>query len=212
MVISITMLEHVPNNTLAVGSMFEALKPGGVTHHYVPSNWHPYSIALRMVGPKLQKRLIATLRQAAAAVTGYPAFFDHCSVTSMSSPAKAGLRRRGRQGLLPRQRLFRVLPAGLSRYRALRELLRLGRLALLCLGFRDQRPQASSCRNLNASSYMANKADQRMRTKMRRLTWVTAVLLLLAAAVVMPTYSQYARIEYPNVDWRGIPAASIAAA
>lgn len=79
LVISITLLEHVQNNSAAVNTIFEALKPGGTTHHYVPSKWHPYSIALRMVGPSFQKRLIAILRPNAVGVTGYPAYFDHCS-------------------------------------------------------------------------------------------------------------------------------------
>lgn len=83
MVISITLLEHVPDNKLAIRSIYNALKPGGKQHHYVPSKWHPYSLALRIVGPKLQKSLIATLRPGAVDVTGYPAFFDHCSVFDM---------------------------------------------------------------------------------------------------------------------------------
>lgn len=85
MVISITLLEHVPNNVLAIRSIYHALKAGGATHHYVPSKWHPYSVILRIVGPKLQVKLIAALRPDAADVTGYPAFFDHCSVSGMRS-------------------------------------------------------------------------------------------------------------------------------
>jgi hypothetical protein len=84
LLISITLMEHVPDNFSAVKSMFDALRPGGTTHHYVPSKWHPYSVALRAVGPTLQKRLIPLLRPAAVDVTGYPAFFDYCSPTSMS--------------------------------------------------------------------------------------------------------------------------------
>lgn len=79
MVISITLLEHVRDNSAAVNTIFSALKPGGRTHHYVPSKWHPYSIALRVVGPVLQKRLIAVLRPNAVEVTGYPAYFNRCS-------------------------------------------------------------------------------------------------------------------------------------
>jgi SAM-dependent methyltransferase len=83
MIISITVLEHVPDNASAARAMFGALKPGGTMHHYVPSKWHPYSVALRLVGPSLQKKLIAILRPEAVAVTGYPAFFDHCSPGDM---------------------------------------------------------------------------------------------------------------------------------
>ena len=83
MIVSITLMEHVPNNTAATGTIFKALNPGGTTHHYIPSKWHPYSAALRLVGPTLQKRLIAHLRPGTVEVTGCPAFFDHCSPNSM---------------------------------------------------------------------------------------------------------------------------------
>ena len=84
LIISITLLEHVPNNESSFSSIYSSLKPGGKTHHYVPSKWHPYSVALRILGPTLQKRLIPILRPGAEDVTGYPAFFNRCSVRSMS--------------------------------------------------------------------------------------------------------------------------------
>jgi hypothetical protein len=74
----------VPDNTASVRTMFEALRSGGVTHHYIPAKMHPYSICLRLVGPKWQKRLIPRLRPGSEGVTGYPAFFDHCSVGAMT--------------------------------------------------------------------------------------------------------------------------------
>jgi hypothetical protein len=83
MVISITLLEHVPDNKSAIASIAEALTPGGVTHHYIPSKWHPYSVALRLVGSTIQKKLIPLLRPGAEAVTGYPAYFDYCSPSAM---------------------------------------------------------------------------------------------------------------------------------
>ncbi|MER9926257.1 class I SAM-dependent methyltransferase [Mesorhizobium sp. M0048] len=84
MLISITLMEHVPDNKAAARSMFLALRPGGVMHHYIPSKWHPYSVALRIVGPVIQKWLIPHLRPAAVSVTGYPAFFNHCSPSDMT--------------------------------------------------------------------------------------------------------------------------------
>ena len=83
MVISTTLLEHVPDNAKSIKSIYDSLVGGGTTHHYIPSKWHPYSVALRLVGPTLQKKLIAILRPAAADVTGYPAFFSHCSPGGM---------------------------------------------------------------------------------------------------------------------------------
>ncbi|MGE0458958.1 MAG: methyltransferase domain-containing protein [Bauldia sp.] len=83
LILSITLLEHVPDNRAAIHSIHQALSPGGTTHHYVPSKWHPYSIATRVVGPTLQKQLIRWLRPEAEAVTGYLAFYDHCSPGAM---------------------------------------------------------------------------------------------------------------------------------
>lgn len=84
LIISITLLEHVQNNTKSIQSMFFALQDGGVTHHYVPSRWHPYSVALRIVGPVMQKKLIPILRPQAKN-SGYPAFFDLCTVSAMEN-------------------------------------------------------------------------------------------------------------------------------
>jgi SAM-dependent methyltransferase len=83
MAISITLLEHVPDNERSIKSMFDALKSGGVTHHYMPSKWHPYAVGLRMIGPKWQKKLIPLLRPNAVDDTGYPAFFDLCTAGAM---------------------------------------------------------------------------------------------------------------------------------
>lgn len=83
LIVSLTLLEHVPNNRRAIKSMFDSLRPGGSMHHYVPSGFHPYSLALRLVGPKIQKALIPILRPGAEDVTGYPAFFDQCSPGKM---------------------------------------------------------------------------------------------------------------------------------
>jgi SAM-dependent methyltransferase len=84
MILSFTLLEHVPNNHAAIRQMYSVLKPAGTIHHYVPSKYHPYSLGLRLIGPGLQKRLIPVLRPGAEDVTGYPAFFDLCSANAMS--------------------------------------------------------------------------------------------------------------------------------
>ena len=83
MIISMTLLEHVPNNEASVKSMFAGLSQNGTTHHYIPSGLHPYSMCLRLVGPKIQKKLIPILRPGAENVTGYPTFFDHCTPRAM---------------------------------------------------------------------------------------------------------------------------------
>lgn len=85
LIISTTLLEHVPNNTRSMQSMYGGLNVGGWMVHYIPSKYHFYSLLLRLVGPKIQKVLIKYLRPEAIAVTGYPAFFDHCSPNQMKN-------------------------------------------------------------------------------------------------------------------------------
>ena len=89
LIISTTLLEHVPNNTRSVQSIYGGLNLGGSMVHYIPSKYHFYSLCLRLVGPKIQKVLIKYLRPEAIAVTGYPAFFDHCSPNQMKSLCNA---------------------------------------------------------------------------------------------------------------------------
>lgn len=83
LIISTTLLEHVPNNKVSLRVMYSSLKEGGEMMHFIPSKFHFYSLILRLVGPKLQKLLIKYLRPHAIAVTGYPAFFDYCSPWEM---------------------------------------------------------------------------------------------------------------------------------
>jgi hypothetical protein len=83
LVISTTLLEHVFDNTQSAMRIYNSLRSGGKTVHYVPSKFHPYSIILRAVGHRAQKFLISALRPDALQLTGYPAFFDHCSPKQM---------------------------------------------------------------------------------------------------------------------------------
>jgi SAM-dependent methyltransferase len=79
MVISTTLLEHVRDTDAAFREMRGALRPGGTMHHYIPCKWHPYAIALRLVGWRLQNALIKILRPDSVGNTGYRTFFDNCS-------------------------------------------------------------------------------------------------------------------------------------
>jgi hypothetical protein len=89
MIISTTLLEHVKNNRNAIHRIYDALCAGGTTHHYIPSMHHPYSLLLRLLGPNLQRKLIALLRPEGLEVSGYPAFFDHCSPRRMQQVFEA---------------------------------------------------------------------------------------------------------------------------
>jgi len=81
---SITLLEHVRDNVAAMQSIYRALNADGMTAHYIPSKYHPYAILLGLMGPSLQRALIARLRPWAMKLTGHRAYFDHCSPRSMT--------------------------------------------------------------------------------------------------------------------------------
>jgi len=83
LIMSMTVLEHVRDNNASITQIHRALQENGYTIHYLPSKYHPYSLALRIVGPKWQRKLIKNLRPWASDVTGYPAFFDKASPKQM---------------------------------------------------------------------------------------------------------------------------------
>ena len=85
LIISFTLLEHIKNNRKSLNNIYNSLVEGAATYHYVPSKNHPYSIVLRIVGPKLQRLLIKHLRSYAADVTGYPTYFNLCTPSQMKN-------------------------------------------------------------------------------------------------------------------------------
>jgi SAM-dependent methyltransferase len=83
LIMSMTLLEHVQDNDASATQMYEALKHEGYMAHYLPSKYHPYSLILRLVGPKWQVRLIKVLIPWAVDTNGYQAFFNKCSPKEM---------------------------------------------------------------------------------------------------------------------------------
>lgn len=85
LIYSITLLEHVADNKSAIRNVYTSLAENGKMVHYIPNKFHPYSLILRMIGPRLQGILIDWLRPDASDVSGYPAFFNHCSPSQMTA-------------------------------------------------------------------------------------------------------------------------------
>lgn len=91
LIISRTLIEHVPDNHRTWASIFDGLAPQGETIHYIPCKNHPYSIATRMVGNDLHRMLVRLLRPEHEEDTGYRTHFHLCT-------AKATLRELKRIG------------------------------------------------------------------------------------------------------------------
>jgi len=88
LICSMTLLEHVRDTEKALRSMYNALAPGGLMVHYVPSGLHPYSIILRLLGPRLSLALLQKMHPDIIGQSGYPAFFNRCTVGSMARLCK----------------------------------------------------------------------------------------------------------------------------
>ena len=84
LICSFTLLEHVPDNRKALKAMYDSLSAGGVMAHYVPGGLHPYSIIIRLLGPKLSMRLLNKFHPEVIGLSGYAAYFDKCTVKQMT--------------------------------------------------------------------------------------------------------------------------------
>ena len=82
LIISRTLLEHVPDNRKSFNSIYISLNEDGKTIHYMPNKFHLYSIILRLVGDEGQRFLIKKFRPWAEN-TGYPTYFSYCSPRQM---------------------------------------------------------------------------------------------------------------------------------
>lgn len=89
LIASNALLEHVSDNTLSIAQLHKALRTEGCNVHYAPSKYHPYSLILRLAGPRIQKRLIRVLKPWAEHISGYPTFFDKCSPREMKKTLRA---------------------------------------------------------------------------------------------------------------------------
>lgn len=83
LIYSMTVLEHVEDNSKSIASIYGALATGGLTIHYIPSKAHPYSVILQMVGPLLGKKLVQTFYPESKGLSGYKTFFNKCSPNEM---------------------------------------------------------------------------------------------------------------------------------
>jgi len=85
LILSKTLLEHVPDNRASFRAMSGGLEASGEMLHMIPMKNHPYALVLRAVGPRIQKALLHYLHPRNEAVTGYKTYFDQCTVGGIRS-------------------------------------------------------------------------------------------------------------------------------
>lgn len=89
LVISKYLLEHTRDNRLVFANIRGWLSSTGRGIHLLPLRFHPYSIANRIVGNRIARRLIPILRPETTSVTGYPAYYHLCDSRSLSRQLRA---------------------------------------------------------------------------------------------------------------------------
>lgn len=84
LIISKSVLEHVPDVRTSFQRMYECLNDGGEMLHLLPGGYHPYSLATKLVGHTWQKKLIGLiLSPDSAKRLGYKAYYNLCSYRQM---------------------------------------------------------------------------------------------------------------------------------
>lgn len=78
------VLEHISDNQSSIRSLAEILKPGGELYVFVPSRNAVFA-RLNMIMPQRWKeKILYTLLPHTEDHQGFPAFYDHCTPSSMS--------------------------------------------------------------------------------------------------------------------------------
>lgn len=89
LVLSKYLLEHTRDNRLVFANIRRWLSPTGRGIHLLPLRFHPYSIANRLAGNRVARRLIPILRPETTSITGYPAFYHLCDALSLPRELRA---------------------------------------------------------------------------------------------------------------------------
>ncbi len=74
-----SVLEHLPNVDAFMGEAARVLKPGGHSVHLFSGRWSPYTILNRLLPHRFARRLLFALRPSVAGTSGFKAFYDRCS-------------------------------------------------------------------------------------------------------------------------------------
>jgi SAM-dependent methyltransferase len=83
LILSHTVLEHVPENRSAMHNLAAALADGAVMAHHVPCSNAPYAIVNRLLGPKLSRKVLLAFYPDRAEIAGFDAYYDHCTPRKM---------------------------------------------------------------------------------------------------------------------------------
>lgn len=92
LILSRTLLEHLPNVDATIRNLASALKPGGFMLHVLPNRRAPFTAINRMLGNRWGRRVLHALYPDSRSGAGFPAFYDRCTPAELTSCCRdAGL-------------------------------------------------------------------------------------------------------------------------
>jgi ubiquinone/menaquinone biosynthesis C-methylase UbiE len=85
MVVSRSVLEHLQDTEAFIRNTRRVLKPGGYVIHLFPLKFAPYAVINRFLPQRLSQKLIHFIKPGTEGQLGFPAFYDNCSISEISS-------------------------------------------------------------------------------------------------------------------------------
>lgn len=83
MIVSRSVVEHLPNVRRFAEESFRVLRPGGMFIHTMPSRFAPFAVLNQLIPNRISKKLLATFQEENKGICGFPAVYDHCWASSM---------------------------------------------------------------------------------------------------------------------------------
>lgn len=90
MIVSRSVVEHLPDVERFIAESFRVLKPGGMFIHTMPSRFAPFALLNQAIPNRFSKRLLATFQEENKGICGFPAVYDHCWSSAMRRVVERG--------------------------------------------------------------------------------------------------------------------------
>ena len=88
-ILSRTLLEHVPDTSRAIANLASALDDGGTMAHYVPCRRALFAALSRCMGPETSRSVLFRIYPEKRSVGGFPAYYDCCIPSEMARLCRA---------------------------------------------------------------------------------------------------------------------------
>jgi SAM-dependent methyltransferase len=83
LVVSRTLMEHLPDNDAFIANLSGVLAPGGYTIHLMPGRYSLFALAGRAIPFPIAKRILHALRPEMKGIIEFDVYYDRCSWTAL---------------------------------------------------------------------------------------------------------------------------------